>query len=339
MITHGNLRPLTTFLKKNFPDYRLIVLTNPRVKRYCLPLLSQALRQKGWSYDTVIVPDGEVHKNLTTVARVYDQLLRLKADRKTLLLLLGGGVIGDLGGMVAATFLRGLPYIQLPTTVVGQVDASIGGKVGVDHPQGKNLIGAFYQPRAVFSEVSWLTTLSDRQFRAGLAEVVKYGVIRKPQILNYLDRHWDAIRKRDPVRLQWLVAESSAIKAAVVMADEKESHLRMILNFGHTLGHAVEKLMHYRGWFHGEAVAAGMVFAARLSARKGYCNVSVPVRLEAMLRRLRLPTELPPLPKKRYRQALLFDKKRRGDRLHFVCVRRMGQVFMRPMKIRDIIPG
>ncbi|OGQ26091.1 MAG: 3-dehydroquinate synthase [Deltaproteobacteria bacterium RIFCSPLOWO2_12_FULL_50_11] len=336
-VTQGDLSPLADYLKSHWSDYRLIVLTNARVKRHCLPSVSRALGRKGLKLETILIPDGEVYKNQKTVNLVYQKLFQLKADRKTLLLLLGGGVVGDLGGFVAATFLRGLPYVQLPTTVVAQVDSSIGGKVGIDHEKGKNLIGAFYQPVAVFSDVHWLQSLSGRQLRAGLAEVVKYGVIWEPAILEYLECYVKDILQARPVRMQWLVEQSSAIKSQVVQIDEKESGLRMILNFGHTLGHGIEKLMDYKRWLHGEAVAAGMVYAARLSCRHGYCRKEILERLTKILELLQLPTTLPAFAKKRYLHTMVFDKKRRGKRLNFVCVRRMGHVFTHPLTPSEIL--
>ncbi|MBI4716155.1 MAG: 3-dehydroquinate synthase, partial [Nitrospirae bacterium] len=290
--------------------------------------LERRLRNAGRRPKVLTLPSGERYKTLRTVSRIYDFLVKERFERTSPLLALGGGVIGDMVGFAASTYLRGVPYIQVPTTLLAQVDSSVGGKTGVDHPLGKNLIGAFYQPRLVWIDVETLSTLPPREVRAGLAEVVKYGVIADPQLFEYLERHAEDLLNLRPERVIHVIARSCRIKAAVVGQDERESGLRAILNFGHTFGHAIETLTGYRAFRHGEAVAVGMVCAARLAHRLGMCSPDVAARMETLLTRLGLPTRFPTIPFSPFYQTLQRDKKVVGETLRFVLPLRIGEVRM-----------
>ena len=282
------------------------------------------------------VPRGERHKNLKEASRLYDQLIRCGAHRDSLIVALGGGVVGDLAGFVAATFMRGINYIQVPTTLLAQVDAAIGGKTGVNHPRGKNLIGCFFQPKMVYIDIKTLTALPARELRTGLAEVVKYGVIEDADFFKFLETNahhlnTKAFEAEDTLRAalklwQTIVAESAKIKARVVEKDEKESHHRMTLNFGHTIGHAIEAQTRYRAFNHGEAVAIGMVAAAMLAHKLEMLEGKEVERLKDLLEKLGLPTEIKGLPARKLIQALSIDKKVRGGKVQFVLPERLGKV-------------
>jgi 3-dehydroquinate synthase len=246
---------------------------------------------------------------------------------------LGGGVIGDLAGFVASTYLRGVNVVQVPTTLVAQVDASIGGKTGINHPKGKNLIGTFYQPKLVFIDVATLRTLPKRELIGGMAEVVKYGVIADPELFAYLEQHIPELLKYDVEALEQIVLRSARIKADVVSKDEREAGLRRILNYGHTLGHAIETATGYGRLHHGEAIAIGMEFAARLASRLGLCNQSLVDRQHRLLEQFGLPTRLPPrIDPKRVLAAMALDKKVQGGQLHFVLPERLGGVRVMPVE-------
>jgi len=274
--------------------------------------------------EPILIPDGERHKNLQTVGRIYDALVRVNADRATTLIALGGGVVGDVGGFAAATFLRGVPVVQVPTTLLAQVDSAIGGKVGVNHQLGKNLIGAFHQPLAVVVDPLLLGTLPRREFRAGLYEVVKYGVIASRSLFERVDRELPAIFARDTAALMPVITESCRIKAAVVTADEREAGPRRALNFGHTAGHALEAITKYRRFRHGEAVAYGMLIAADLAVRRGAMPPADREALAALITRM---GPLPPvgdLSAAQTIEAIRRDKKVVAGRLHFVLPRSLG---------------
>lgn len=274
--------------------------------------------------EPILVPDGERSKTLATVGRVYEALIQRRADRATTIIAVGGGVIGDLVGFAAATFLRGLPLVQVPTTVMAQVDSAIGGKVGVNHPQGKNLIGAFHAPRAVVSDPAVLATLPRREFRAGLYEVIKYGVIANPGLIDLLSRERTRIFAREASVLSEMVAESSRIKARIVSADERESGLRRVLNFGHTVGHALEAVTRFRRYRHGEAVAYGMLAALALGAARGITPADTHERVATLI------TQLGPLPPVvdldagEILGAIGHDKKIVKGTLHFVAATALG---------------
>ncbi len=317
---------------------RPVVVTDRRVARFCLPQLKKELRRLRIPFREVILPDGERFKNLSTVARLYGALVRQKVDRTTPILLLGGGVLGDLGGFAAATYLRGVPFIQIPTTLIGQVDAAIGGKLGVDLKEGKNLVGVFCQPQAVLTHIPFLQSLPKRDLTGGLAEVLKYGVIRDPDLFEFVLEQKNRIFDRETAALSHLVVASSRIKGEVVAADEREvGGIRMILNFGHTFGHAIEKITRYRRFHHGEAIAIGMGIAARLSCRRGFCPPEAADRLLKGLAAVGLPASAPSFSKAAWTRALEVDKKGRDGMIHFVFMRTVGEVFVAPAKPADLI--
>jgi 3-dehydroquinate synthase len=251
---------------------RVAVLTNPTVGGLYGRPVGDSLRAAGFDATVIEIPDGEEHKNLGTLATIYDRLIEAQLDRSSTLVALGGGVVGDVGGFAAATFLRGIAVVQLPTTLVAQVDSSIGGKTAVNHPAGKNLIGMFHQPRMVLADVEVLRSLPRREFVSGLAEVIKYAIILDPELFAFLETSLPRVLEMDPEALTRVVAASCRLKAHVVSEDETESDYRSILNLGHTVGHAIESLTGYRQYLHGEAVAIGIEFATRLSAARGHCD-------------------------------------------------------------------
>jgi 3-dehydroquinate synthase len=272
------------------------------------------------------------------VNRLYDSLLDAGADRGSVVVALGGGVVGDLSGFVAATLLRGLPFVQIPTTLLAMVDSSVGGKTGVNVARGKNLVGAFHQPRLVWVDVTTLRSLPRRELAAGMAELIKHGAIRDEAFFEWLETELEGLMDLEPELLIHALERSCAIKAEVVRQDERESGLRMVLNFGHTVGHAVETLKRYKGILHGEAVAIGMVFAAGRSETLGLSPRGTKERLAALLRRAGLPTDLPDFPRRAYLQALRVDKKKREAQIRFVALRGIGGAETVPLLPREIIP-
>jgi 3-dehydroquinate synthase len=307
---------------------RVAVISNERVAPLYLSRLSALLQSAGVAVLPIVLPDGEQHKNWETLNRIFDALLQSRCDRKTTLIALGGGVIGDLAGFAAATYQRGVPYLQIPTTLLSQVDSSVGGKTGINHPLGKNMIGAFYQPQVVIADTDTLTTLPSREFSAGLAEVIKYGLIRDLPFLEWLERQMDTLMARDPAALSEAIARSCVNKAEIVAQDERESGVRALLNFGHTFGHAIEAATGYGTWLHGEAVAAGMVLAARLSARLGYVGEAEVERIGSLLTRARLPTAAPEIAVDRFLQLMAVDKKVDAGKIRFVLLRSVGEAFV-----------
>ncbi len=303
---------------------RAAIVTNEVVAPLYLELLGAPLRAAGIDLTTVILPDGEQHKNTATLNQIYDALLRQRCDRSTALIALGGGVIGDLAGFAAATYQRGVPFIQVPTTLLAQVDSSVGGKTGINHPLGKNMVGAFWQPRLVLADTQTLATLPERELRAGLAEVIKYGLIRDADFFGWLEANLDKLLAGDAQALAFAIARSCANKAEVVAADETETGLRAMLNLGHTFGHAIEATTGYGTWLHGEAVAAGMTMAADLSARLGWLSAEHVTRIENLIRRAGLPVTGPDLPADRYLEAMRLDKKVAGGRLRLILLEAIG---------------
>ncbi len=286
-----------------------------------------ALNAVGFRTELCVLPAGETQKSLAVASRLYDRLAELPADRKTLVVAVGGGVIGDLAGFVAATYARGLPLLMVPTTLLSMVDSSVGGKVGVNHPKAKNLIGAFHQPVGVWIDTVVLTTLPDREYRSGLAEVMKYGVILDGDFFAYLEASADALLRRDPEAVRRVVARSCQLKAAVVEQDEREEKgLRVVLNYGHTFAHAFETVGGYGTWLHGEAVAAGMLCASRLAERQGLIPHEVTERQRRLLERFALPTVPPAVPISELLTTMQSDKKTHAGRLRFVLPRRLGEV-------------
>ena len=316
---------------------RCAVVTNDRVGPLYAPAVVASLRDAGLDPIVIEVPDGEAQKNLTWLSAIYDRLLDAGLDRSSVIVALGGGVVGDLAGFAAATFLRGIAFVQLPTTLLAQVDAAIGGKTGVNHPRGKNLLGAFHQPRFVLADVEACATLPRREFLAGMAEVVKYGVIRDPALFHDIAKHADAILAQDRDRLIAVIAACARHKAEVVASDEHErSGARAVLNFGHTVGHGVEALTKFTTYLHGEAVAIGMVAASRVSLALGVCDADVVASIDGLLRRLGLPTELP-VPRADLAQAMISDKKSTSGRIRFVAVETIGRTRLVDLSATEIV--
>jgi len=308
---------------------RALVVTNPTVGvHYAAPLM-EGLEAAGFSVHRVDIPDGEEYKTLVTAEQIYRAAVAARLERRDFFVALGGGVVGDVVGFAAATYLRGVDFVQVPTTLLAQVDASVGGKVGVNLAEGKNLVGAFHQPRLVVADVATLDTLPQRELAAGLAEVIKYGAIADPHFMAFLEDRLDAVLARRLPILMRIVARSCEIKARVVAADERETRgVREVLNFGHTVGHAIEALTGYRRYLHGEAVAIGMVSAALLSQRLGRLAGEDVERLVRLLRRAGLPTAPPPLDEGELLAVMQRDKKVRDGRLRFVLLDRIGQAFV-----------
>ncbi|MBL8340154.1 MAG: 3-dehydroquinate synthase [Rubrivivax sp.] len=307
-----------------------VIVSNPVV----WPLFGEALvTALGPNYrhiTSVLLPDGEAHKDSTSLQRIYDHLLQHGCDRRTHLVALGGGVVGDITGFAAATYMRGVPFVQVPTTLLAQVDSSVGGKTAINHPLGKNMIGAFHQPLRVVCDLDTLTTLPQRELAAGLAEVIKYGPIQDDGFLGWIEDHLAALLDRQPAALRHAVRRSCEIKAAVVGADERESGLRAILNFGHTFGHAIEAGLGFGTWLHGEAVGCGMVLAARLSAELGLVPGAYVERLCALIGRAGLPVVAPAMPPERWLQLMRLDKKAEAGEIRFVVIERPGCAAVRP---------
>ncbi|RIK91060.1 MAG: 3-dehydroquinate synthase, partial [Proteobacteria bacterium] len=317
---------------------RAAIVTVPEVGRRYAPRLERSLRAAGVATTRLVVPDGERSKSFRVAMQLYEGLLDADADRGTAVVALGGGVVGDLAGFVAATWMRGVPFVQVPTTMLAMADASVGGKVAIDLPRGKNLVGAFHQPRLVWMDLATLRSLSPRQRANGLVEVIKHGVIRDAALFERFERDVERVLALEPGPTLDVLERSCEIKADVVARDERESGLRMILNFGHTLAHAIETLLGYRRLLHGEAVAIGMVFAARRSEALGHAPTGVADRIEALLQRAGLPTEPPALPRRAYLDALRVDKKRQDAHVRFVVLRALGEADVVPLTPAEILP-
>jgi len=331
------LRGLPEAIARILPAGPLAIVTNGTVGRRYLPVVRDGLRARGFAPMVVSVPDGERAKTLRVAESVIGRMLAAGLDRSGAVVALGGGVVGDLAGFVAAIFLRGVPYVQVPTTLLAQVDSSVGGKTGVNHARGKNLIGAFHQPSLVYTDLSTLRTLDPRELRAGMAEVIKYGAIRDGRLFARLEREMPRLLRVDVAALGPIVRRCCEIKAEVVAADEREAGLRAILNFGHTFGHAIENLTNYHRHRHGEAVAMGMVLAARVSRRMGLCEGEAVARIEQLVHRAGLPAEAPAFRRDAWRRAVLADKKRRGDKIHFVALAEIGRVRIEKMTVSDLL--
>lgn len=301
-----------------------LIVSNETVAPLYLKALESALREIHPKVHSLVLPDGEAHKHWASVNQVFDKLLQLQCDRKTVLYALGGGVVGDMTGFAAACYMRGVPFVQVPTTLLAQVDSSVGGKTGINHPLGKNMIGAFYQPLRVICDLDTLTTLPPRELSAGLAEVIKYGPIADMAFFEWIETSIDALMTRDAKALAHAVKRSCEIKAWVVGQDERESGLRAILNFGHTFGHAIEAGMGYGSWLHGEAVGCGMVMAARLSRAIGLIDQPFLTRLELLVGKAGLPVVAPVLDARdnvgRYMELMRVDKKAEGGAIRFVVI-------------------
>jgi 3-dehydroquinate synthase len=316
---------------------KAVIITNTVVGPLYLDKLESALTARQIDIYTIVLPDGEAHKNWQTLNQIFDALLTRRAERKTTLIALGGGVIGDLVGFAAAVFQRGAPFIQIPTTLLAQVDSSVGGKTAINHPLGKNMIGAFYQPRAVIADTDTLKTLPKRELAAGLAEVIKYGLIGDATFFEWLESNMDRLVARDPAALSYAIHVSCQNKATVVAMDEREEGVRALLNFGHTFGHAIESGLGYGKWLHGEAVAAGMVIAARVSRRMGLIDDSCVSRMINLLERAELPILGPRLGAARYLELMGHDKKVESGRIRYVLLKKIGAAFLSAEVSGDIL--
>ncbi len=303
---------------------RAALVTSEVVGALYLAPVTAALAAAGIEAVPIVLPDGEQHKNWQVLNTVFDHLIEHRCDRRTPVIALGGGVIGDMAGFAAATWQRGVPFVQIPTTLLAQVDSSVGGKTAINHPQGKNMIGAFHQPGLVLADTALLDTLPDRELSAGLAEVIKYGLIRDTAFLDWLEPNLAKLLARDPAALAYAVRRSCEHKAEVVAADEREAGLRETLNLGHTFGHAIETGVGYGGWLHGEAVAAGTVLAAAMSARLGWLGEGEVGRVRRLFTQARLPVEPPPMPATRWLDLMGHDKKVRGGRIRLVLLKGLG---------------
>ena len=303
---------------------RVALITNPTVGKLYLQNIRVSLETAGFTVNAIEIPDGEEFKNLDTLASIYAGLVAAGLDRGSFIVALGGGVVGDVAGFAAASYLRGIPFVQVPTTLLAQVDSSVGGKTGVNLPLGKNLVGAFYQPSLVMIDVETLSTLPEREYVGGLAEVVKYGIVLDKELFGFVEENVSQVLQRDAGVLATIVSRCCRIKANVVSQDERESGLRAVLNYGHTLGHAVETLTGYLRYTHGEAVAIGMVAAASYSQRCGLAEPGETLRVRKLIESLGLPTEPPRFSADEYVSAILRDKKVRDGGITFVCNRDIG---------------
>jgi 3-dehydroquinate synthase len=331
-VGNGILSLTGTLLEELQPAKTTIVISSKTILSLHGERLFRSLRRAGFESEPVVIPEGERHKTLATLEKIYRALSRLHANRKTLLIAFGGGVIGDVAGFAAASYLRGLPYVQVPTTLLAQIDSSIGGKTGVNLPSGKNLVGAFHQPRAVIADPLLLSTLPPRELRSGLYEALKYGVIRSAGLLELVEKKHTRFPKRDKQSLEEMITECARIKAEIVGKDETESELRMVLNYGHTLGHALEAATQYKVFTHGEAIAHGMIMANQLAEQLNGLDGSEAARINAAIQ------GIAPLPRPRrlgwaevYRH-MLSDKKFVDQKFRFVLPRRVGQIDI----VRDV---
>ena len=311
-------------LLPHIPHKRAVIVSNATVAPLYLQQLSEGLSANGVQVQSIILPDGEQYKSGDSLNSIYDALLSARCERSTPLIALGGGVVGDITGYAAATYLRGVPFIQIPTTLLSQVDSSVGGKTSINHPLGKNMIGAFYQPSVVVADTSTLNTLPDKELRAGLAEVIKYGLIRDLPFLEWLETNIEKLLARDTAALQYAIARSCQNKAEVVGADERESGERALLNLGHTFGHAIENGMGYGVWLHGEGVAAGTIMAADLSQRLEWLSAEDLLRVRKLFVRTGLPVVGPKLGAEKYLQLMGLDKKVADGKIRFVLLKSLG---------------
>lgn len=333
-ISTGSLQTLGSICLEHVLGRKVAIVTNPTIGAYYLDTVRESLVAAGFSVSCIHVPDGEKFKTSETLNLIYHELIDAGLDRGSFLVALGGGVIGDIVGFAAATYLRGIPFVQVPTSLLAQVDSSVGGKTGINHPKGKNLIGAFYQPNFVLIDLATLDTLPEREYLSGLAETVKYGVVLDAEFFDFLEDNVDKLLQRDKDTLHHAVKQSCQLKASIVERDEREGGLRAVLNYGHTIGHAVETLTDYQMFLHGEAVAIGMAQAAKISMELGYASEIDSKRLSTLLRTLKLPTKLPSFTKDQYLAAIQHDKKVKDGSLNFVFNGNIGNFVID--KVKDV---
>jgi len=318
LLTHPDL------VVSRLPQKRVAIVTNATVAPLYLDAFVNALARAGTAAVPIVIPDGEAHKDWRTLNTILDALLEHRFERRTAVVALGGGVVGDIAGFAAAIYQRGVPFVQIPTTLLAQVDSAVGGKTAINHALGKNMIGAFYQPRVVVADTDTLVTLPQRELGAGLAEVIKYGLIRDRIFFAWLEENIEHLVAKDANALTYAIEQSCRNKAEVVSEDEREGGVRALLNFGHTFGHAIEAGTGYGTWLHGEAVAAGMVLAARLSERMGLIHAADVSRVKEILVRAKLPVEAPDLGIERYLGLMGHDKKVEGGQLKFIVLDAIG---------------
>ncbi|CAG9186619.1 3-dehydroquinate synthase [Cupriavidus pampae] len=332
----GGLLGRADLLQPHVRGQHAVIVTNETVGPLYAARVEAALTSLGKTVRVVTLPDGERFKQWETLNLIFDALLRAGADRKTTLIALGGGVVGDMTGFAAACYMRGVPFVQMPTTLLAQVDSSVGGKTGINHPLGKNMIGAFHQPNAVIADIEALKTLPARELAAGLAEVIKHGAIADADYFEWIAEHIDALNACDTTRMAEAVRRSCEIKASVVAQDEREGGLRAILNFGHTFGHAIEAGMGYGEWLHGEAVGCGMVMAADLSHRLGFIDVQTLARIRTLTQKAMLPVVAPDLGVDRYIELMKVDKKAEAGSVKFILLRKLGEAFITTVPDPDL---
>jgi len=311
--------------KKHIKGTFTAVVTNETVAPLYADRVVKTLEGIGQKVKLIVLPDGEAFKTWEVLQKIFDGLLENSADRKTTLLALGGGVIGDMTGFAAACYMRGVKFIQVPTTLLSQVDSSVGGKTGINHPLGKNMVGAFHQPQAVIADLDTLKTLPAEELAAGLAEVIKHGAIADSEFLSWIEKNQVALNNCDPAAMEYAVRRSCEIKSQVVAQDEKEGGIRAILNFGHTFGHAIEAGMGYGAWLHGQAVGCGMIMAADLSVRVGLLSEVEASRLKKIIEALHLPTQPPKLGVERFMELMSVDKKAEGGEVRYILLNGLGQ--------------
>ena len=329
----------TDLILPHLVQKRAMIVTNTTVAPLYLAQLTATLEAGGVAVSSVVLPDGEAYKTWETLNLIFDALLTGRAERKTTLIALGGGVIGDMTGFAAASYQRGVPFIQIPTTLLSQVDSSVGGKTGINHPLGKNMIGAFYQPRLVLADTATLKTLPARELSAGLAEIIKYGLIWDIEFLAWLEANMDKLRALDPAAIAHAIYRSCEIKAQVVAQDEREGGIRAILNLGHTFGHAIETGMGYGNWLHGEAVGAGMLMAVDTSHRMGWLTEADVARSRALIEAAGLPVVAPDLGVDTYMEYMGHDKKVEGGKMRFVLLKKLGEAVITGDVPTDVLTG
>ena len=316
-----------TLFERHISSKQVLIVTNENIAPLYLKLVEKNLSNV--DVETLILPDGEIYKSLDSLNQIITRLMEKKYSRTCLLIALGGGVIGDLTGFAAACYQRGVKFIQIPTTLLAQVDSSVGGKTAVNHPLGKNMIGAFYQPVAVFADTEVLSTLPEREFSAGLAEVIKYGIIRDKDFFVWLETNIESVMARDDKALEYTIERSCINKAEVVAEDERESGIRAILNLGHTFGHAIETALSYKGWLHGEAVGCGMLMAADLSMRLGLMSQEKVDRIRSLLERTNLPTQIhKDVTLEQMFENMKVDKKSRDGVLYLILINDIGKAIV-----------
>ncbi len=328
---------IALLIDKNRKAGRYIIITDDNVARLHGVNFLALLNNIGLNTDLIDFPAGEASKNIGTILDISDKLLKLGADRTTCLLALGGGVVGDMTGFISSVYMRGVPYVQIPTSLVAQVDSAIGGKTAIDLPTGKNLLGTFYQPAEVFADLDFLNTLPAKEFENGLAEIIKYGIIDDEKMFRLLEENMDAVKQKDAAILLKIVENCCRIKKSIVEIDEREQGLRRILNYGHTLGHALEAVSDYK-LSHGEGVALGMIAAARISVKKNYLDAGEAKRIEELIGLANLPAKIPKsLPTEEIIKRLQMDKKKKGDTIHFVLLKKIGMPFINGGVDKEII--